>query len=223
MNVHKTVSMADQVFDRLEMDILSGIYSRGEIISELKLSADLGVSRTPIREALQRLEQEHLVEDTGNGIAVVGISREDMLDMYEIRLRLEGIAASRAAKNISGEALREMGEILDLQEFNLNKQEEAKEDRSDKTRDLDSRFHDLLFRSSGSRILENTLQDMHKKIAKFRKASFAKSDRARISLQEHRAIYEALKIHDEKKAEEAMVSHIIHARDSICGLKEGKK
>ena len=56
---HKTISLADQVFDHLENDILSGKYRRGEILTESKLSAELGVSRTPIREALRRLEQEH--------------------------------------------------------------------------------------------------------------------------------------------------------------------
>ena len=58
---HKTISLADQVFDRLESDILSGVYKRGEILTELKLCEALGVSRTPVREAMKRLEQEHII------------------------------------------------------------------------------------------------------------------------------------------------------------------
>ena len=61
---HKTISLVDQVFEHLEKDILSGKYQRGEILTENRLSAQLGVSRTPIREALRRLEQEHLIEDS---------------------------------------------------------------------------------------------------------------------------------------------------------------
>ena len=65
MNQFKTTSLADQVFDKLENDIIQGTYPKGEILTELKLVEQLGVSRTPIREALRRLEQERLIEDTG--------------------------------------------------------------------------------------------------------------------------------------------------------------
>ena len=79
---HKTVSLADQVFEHLETDILSGKYGRGEILTESKLSAELGVSRTPIREALRRLEQEHIIEETGKGSVVIGITDKDLEDIY---------------------------------------------------------------------------------------------------------------------------------------------
>ena len=76
---HKTISLADQVFEHLESDILSGKYQRGEILTESKLSAQLGVSRTPIREALRRLEQEHIIEESGKGSVVIGISEKDLV------------------------------------------------------------------------------------------------------------------------------------------------
>ena len=82
---HKTVSLADQVFEHIETDILSGRYQRGEILTESKLSAELGVSRTPIREALRRLEQEHLIEESGKGSVVIGISESDLKDIFLIR------------------------------------------------------------------------------------------------------------------------------------------
>ena len=96
MRDHRPVSIADQVFEQLERDILTGKYPQGEILSEPRLSAELGVSRTPIREAIRRLEQEHILEDTSRGLVVVGISRQDMLDIYEIRRQVEGLAAGRA-------------------------------------------------------------------------------------------------------------------------------
>ena len=67
MRQFKSTSLADQVFERLENDIIQGTYAKGELLTELKLVEQLGVSRTPIREALRRLEQERLIADTGKG------------------------------------------------------------------------------------------------------------------------------------------------------------
>ena len=82
MKQFKTTSLADQVFDKLENDIIQGHYPKGEILTELKLVEQLGVSRTPIREAMRRLEQEHLIEDAGKGSRVIGITEDDVKD-YE--------------------------------------------------------------------------------------------------------------------------------------------
>ena len=89
---YKTVSLSDQVFEHLESNILSGKYQRGDIITELQLCSELGVSRTPIREALRRLYQEHLIEDSGKNTVVLGISPQDFRDMCAIRIRIEGLA-----------------------------------------------------------------------------------------------------------------------------------
>ena len=97
MITHKTISLADQVFEHIENDILSGKYARGEIITEGKLSAELGVSRTPIREALRRLSQEHLIEESGKGSVVIGISEKDLDDIVLVRKHLECLAVSMAA------------------------------------------------------------------------------------------------------------------------------
>ena len=96
---HKNISLADQVFERLEADVLSGKYERGQVLTEMALCADMGVSRTPIREAAHRLAQEHLVELTSKGITVLGVTDKDLSDIYDIRMRLEGMAAALAAKN----------------------------------------------------------------------------------------------------------------------------
>ena len=92
------ISIADQVFEELERDILSGVYERGEILTEMQAQRELGVSRTPIREALRRLEQEHIIESTSKGARVIGISAQDIADIREIRLRLEGLASRWAAE-----------------------------------------------------------------------------------------------------------------------------
>ena len=81
----KSTSLADQVYDQLENDIIQGVYAKGEILTELKLVEQLGVSRTPIREALRRLEQERLIEDAGKGSRVLGIMESDLFDIMTIR------------------------------------------------------------------------------------------------------------------------------------------
>lgn len=215
MREHRTISIADQIFEQLERDILTGKYPKGEVLSELRLSAELGVSRTPIREAVRRLEQENILKETGRGMVVIGISREDMQDMYEIRLRIEGLAARRAAANISDEQLKQMEETLDLQSFYIDKQEG---DSAEQIRDMDSRFHELLYEGSGSRAFHETLSALHRKIMKYRSASVSKHSRALLSLEEHRAIYKALAAHDGDAAEKAALNHVVNARDSMAEM-----
>ena len=117
MKDFRTVTLADQVFERLESDIIQGVYPRGEVLTELRLVEQLNVSRTPIREALRRLEQEHLIADTGKGTVVLGITAEDLVDIMDIRCKIEGLASYYAAKNASPDGLARLQHILDLQEF----------------------------------------------------------------------------------------------------------
>lgn len=95
MQAIKGASLADTVFLRLEEDILSGRLKTGDILTELRLSEELKVSRTPIREALRRLEQEKLIRESGKGSVIIGVGIEDLKDIYEIRSRIEGLAAYR--------------------------------------------------------------------------------------------------------------------------------
>ena len=183
---HKTISLADQVFDHLENDILSGKYQRGEILTESKLSAELGVSRTPIRETLRRLEQEHIIEESGKGSVVIGINEKDLEDIFMIRKSLECQVAALAAKNRTEEQLKQLREALEFQEFYLNKKD------PDQIKLMDSRFHETLYKLSGSTAFYDTLVPLHKKIQKYRRASVTNSSRAEASVAEHRKIYEAI-------------------------------
>lgn len=206
---HKNISLADQVFERLEADVLSGKYERGQVLTEMALCADMGVSRTPIREAAHRLAQEHLVELTSKGITVLGVTDKDLSDIYDIRMRLEGMAAAFAAKNASDEQINEMKEALDLQEFY-----EGKKD-PEHIRYMDSRFHDMLYAAADSIVLYDTLVPLHRKTQKFRKASVENKSRAEASLAEHRAILDAIAAHDEDAAEKAMKQHVTNAKNHI--------
>ncbi len=211
MREHKSISIADQIFEQLERDILSGKYPRGELLTELRLSEELGVSRTPIREAIRRLEQENILEEAGRGVTVVGISKQDMLDMYEIRIRIEGLAAEWAAARIGDEELNQIRETLELQRYYTEKGGS----HSDQIKNLDSQFHELVYRACGSRALTDTLLSLHKKMTKFRMASVSKQSRALQSVEEHEAILAALSARDAEAAGEAMTAHVVNARDRM--------
>lgn len=208
---HKTISLADQVFDHLEHDILCGKYQRGEVLTESKLSAKLGVSRTPIREALRRLEQEHIIEESGKGCVVIGISENDLRDIFEIRSRLECIAAARAAAMRTEEQLEELREALELQEFYLTKRD------AEQIKQMDNRFHSTIYRLSGSTVFYDTLVPLHKKIQKYRRASLENRSRAAASVAEHRRIFEAIAARDAAAAERYTTEHITNAYNHIIG------
>ncbi len=206
---HKTISLADQVFEHLETDILSGKYTKGENLTESKLSAELGVSRTPIREALRRLEQEHLIEEAPKGMVVVGIGEKDLADIFQIRAALEGKAAQMAAKNYTEEQLTVVREALEFQEFYLGKRD------PDRIKSMDSRFHETIYKMSGSTVFYDVLMPLHKKILKYRKASVSDSSRAEASVAEHRAIYEAIASHNGELASKLIIDHLNNAYSHI--------
>jgi len=206
---HKMVSIADQIYITLEHDILTGAYERDELLTEIRLSETLGVSRTPVREALRRLGQEHIVEITTKGAKVIGITEEDLKDIYEVRYLCECRCARRAAEIRDPEALAQLKEYLELQEFYTLKQER------DRINDADSSFHDALYRASGSPTFINTLGPLHRRIVKYRRVSVGNPTRASASLEEHRGIYEAILAGDADKAEQLTREHIRHACESI--------
>ena len=206
---HKTVSLADQVFEHLETDILSGKYQRGEILTESKLSLELGVSRTPIREALRRLEQEHIIEESGKGAVVLGITEKDMDDIFLIRRQLEALAAGLAVEKCTDEEIEKLKEIVDLQEFYMEKGD------PEKIKQMDNNFHGLIYQVCDSTIFHDVLVPLHKKIQKYRKNAVKSSSRAHASVAEHRAIYEAIAARDKALTEQRVVQHVENAYNHI--------
>ncbi len=198
----KSVSLADQVFERLQDDIITGVYPRGEILTELKLVEQLGVSRTPIREALRRLEQERLIADSGKGSIVLGITVEDLIDIMDIRQGLEGLAAYHAARNLTPEGLAQLKQIIELQDFYYEKQD------INQLRLMDDRFHEAVYTLSGRTILADTLSEMHKKSQRYRKISMEDNTRLDHMISEHRGIFEAIAARDAVQASQKMTKHI---------------
>ena len=209
MKGFKSTSLADQVFDRLENDIMQGVYAKGEILTELKLVEQLGVSRTPIRYALRRLEQERLIADTGKGSLVLGITDEDLIDIMNIRERIEGLVAYYAAKNITPDGIKELKHLTDLQDFYFSKQD------TEHLRQVDDEFHDAICRLSGRTVISDTLTPLHRKPRRYRRLAMADKARTPRSTPEHYAIYEAIAAGNAELAQELMTTHIIHAKQHM--------
>ena len=213
MDEIKVVSIADTVFNKLESEILGNIYKAGDIITELKLCQALGVSRTPVREALKRLRQEGLVEETAKGYLVIGITEKDINDIYEVRTRVEGLASSMCAKEISDEQIEKLRETLELQEFYTQK------GLADSIKKLDSEFHKQIYSYCKSRTLSTLLCELHRKVQHVRRLSVENPKRAEAAVAEHREIFLAIRDHNCKLAEELTVKHIRSARESVLKSK----
>lgn len=206
MREFKTTSLADQVFERLENDIIQGVYQKGEILTELKLVDQLGVSRTPIREALRRLEQERLIADSGKGTVVLGITEDDLVDIMNIRQRIEGLAAYYATINMTEEGRQELAHIVDLQDFYYSKGD------AERLRKTDDEFHSAICRLSKRTVLNDTLVPLHRKTRRYRRISMEDKSRIAKTMKEHRAMYEAIVSGNAELAMELTNKHIENAK-----------
>ena len=158
---YKNTSLANQVFALLEKNILTGIYPAGELITEPKLSTELGVSRTPVREALTRLEAERLIKQTPSGMLVLGISPKDVDEMYAVKKAIEPYATVLAIQHMTEEDITHLKEIIEQQEFYVTKS------NAEKIKDLDTEFHDVIYEASGSPTFASILSPLHHKLMKF--------------------------------------------------------
>lgn len=215
-NENNVNSLRGKVFNQLQNEILNGKYQVGDSLIETRLSDELGVSRTPIREALRQLELEGLVQSIPNkGAIVKGISSQDIEDIYTIRMRIEGLAARWAAEKITAQELVELKDAIDLEEFYTIKND------TEHLMQFDSKFHDIIFKASKSKPLMHTLSTFHHYVQRARNIAFGSPIRAKEVLEEHKAIYSAIAEGDAEKAERLTTDHIRNA--SINLLKQSKK
>ncbi|HRX57330.1 MAG TPA: GntR family transcriptional regulator [Eubacteriales bacterium] len=199
-------SLSEKVYRNLRDGIAEGRYQTGDCLTEMKIAEELGVSRTPVREALKQLELEDLVVSHPNrGVVVKGFSNEDLQDVSTIRHLLEGQAAYWAAERITPELLSELKEVVELMEFYTQKND------VEHLVQLDSRFHEIVYDASGSRTIRHILASLHHNIRKARQSSLTLPDRAGCSLAEHKKIYHAIESHDASAAKEYMESHVATA------------
>lgn len=201
--------MADQVYERLEENILNGEYKEGDVLTEKQLAMELGVSRTPIREALSMLAYDSLVYETPQGTVVRGINAKDVEDLYAVKKKLEVDAVQKAAKNMDPEDLEALTDVVDQQVYFAGK------GQADKVRNLDTEFHDIIYKGCGSLVYENILTHVHHKLKKYRSNSLRNKSRIMQSVEEHQAILEAIKARDSAKAGKLMTEHLQNSYKSV--------
>jgi DNA-binding GntR family transcriptional regulator len=207
-------SLRAKVFNQLQNDILNGKYQPEDSLIETRLSEELGVSRTPIREALRQLELEGLVQSIPNkGAVVKGITAKDIEDIYTIRMMIEGLAARWAAEKISPEELKELKEAVDLEEFYTIKND------TDHLLKFDSRFHEIIFRASKSKPLMHTLRTFHHYVQRARNTSLSTPGRAMEVLKEHKAILQAIVDQNPDMAEKLTTEHVRNASMNLLKQK----
>lgn len=210
-------SLRGRVFHKLRDDILSGKYEENEELKEVAIGEELGVSRTPVREAFRQLELEGLIQIIPNkGAYVTGITEKDVKDIYMIRSLLEGLCASWATEHITQEQLAEMEENIYLSKFH------AQKGHLEQLAELDNRFHDIMYEACDSKILEHQLKDFHQYVLRVRRKTLASKNRGPKSNEEHEEILQAIKAGDGERAEQLANRHMINAYDNMVknGLHE---
>ena len=203
-------SLRNQVYTQLRDRIVSGFYTRGTALTEMRVSQELGVSRTPVREAFSQLHLDGLVRATPNkGIVVEGLDQNDLLDWYEIRVAMESMAAAKASLNLTTDIATELKRTIDEARYLVEKGMTAD------LLKLDARFHDLIFKASGSRVLQNFLNPIAHYTSQSRQVSLARQTRAEEVIAEHTRILNAMLDQNPQLARQEMEQHIRHAAESF--------
>lgn len=198
------------VFETLREAIISGKLKAGERLMEVQLAEEMGVSRTPVREAIRKLELEgFVVMVPRKGAYVAGISTKDITEVFEIRAALESLAASLAAERITEEELEELERLL------VQVAECAQKDDLEKLIEIDTQFHDCLYKASRNDRLVQIISNLREQIQRFRTTSLASPGRMKQTLKEHKKIVEAISQRDMKLAHDLAIEHIENAENSI--------
>jgi DNA-binding GntR family transcriptional regulator len=205
---HKPIR--DEVFTSLRNAILSGHFKPGERLVEKELAEQLDISRTPIREALRKLELEGLVAyEPRKGVIVVGVSSEDALEIYMIRAVLEGLAARLAANK------RTENELNTLKKLLFGMEDCIQKDKITKLTSLHASFHNFIAEVSKSPRLYHMIISLHEYVKNFAEIPCYLPGRLHRGWEEHKEIVDAIDEKDNERAEHAARNHIMQAKESL--------
>jgi DNA-binding GntR family transcriptional regulator len=198
------------VFESLREAIISGVLKPGERMMEVQLAEEMGVSRTPVREAIRKLELEGFVIMVARkGAYVAGISSKDVAEVFEIRAALEGLAAALAAERITDTEKEDLERVLVVKAASL----EANDFSS--LIEKDTEFHELIYKASRNERLMQIISNLREQINRFRMVSLAHPGRGREALEEHRKIAEAIADRDFTLAQSLAQEHIENAENAL--------
>lgn len=200
----------EAAFEKIKEAIIKGHFKPGEKLVEQTLAQEMGVSRTPVREAIRRLEAEgFVVSIPRKGVVVSRADKEEIVQLYSIRAELEGLAARWAIENADEDDIRKLDEAISRME------ETAASGDLDGVVQSNALFHDAIAQASKSRILCTLLKTLQDNIQRFRFQSLHLPGRPEAALAEHKEIVAAIK---EKKTEEAdclLKEHLQNARAAV--------
>jgi len=210
------VSLAEQVADRLRQEIYDRRLAPGRRLDETELAEELGVSRTPVREALRQLTAQGLVESRSRrGCFVAEVTLEDQREIFPIMARLEGWVAHEVAKKATP------GDLDHLRELHSRLERLAAAEDVDRYWEANYVFHVALQELAGNRWLQNILGELRRKLNLARHRSLKLPGRIHRSIAEHRAVMKALAARRPAEAESAMRDHLLNQLDALTRLEAG--
>ena len=210
VNIENYKPLRDIVFDALRESIITGRLAPGERLMEIQLAEDMGVSRTPVREAIRKLELEGFVAIIPRkGTYVAGLSMKQITEVFEVRAALEGFAASLAAERISDDELHELERLC------KSMSHRSEDDALEEIVSLDEAFHDIIFTASRNAKLSQIIGNLREQIHRYRVASLNYPGRLILTSQEHQNIVDALVRKDQEAAREAVCEHVKGAEESF--------
>lgn len=203
VNMNEYLPLRDVVFNTLRQAILKGELEPGERLMEIQLAERLGVSRTPIREAIRKLELEGLVNMVPRkGAEVAKISERNLRDVLEVRRALEELAMELACQRLSEE------DIEKIRELNIKMQAEMNNEDSTALAEVDEAFHDVIYLGTGNERLVQMLNNLREQMYRYR-LEYIKDQGSRASLvKEHEELIKAVAARDINLAKEAIRGHI---------------
>ncbi len=214
--------LRDVVFETLRDAIITQVLKPGERLMEIQLADEMGVSRTPVREAIRKLELEGLVVMVPRkGAYVAGVSMKDIHEVYEVRAALEMLAVTLAAERITDEELDALErQVLKESEVEKNGDEHA----LDNIIYIDSTFHDIIYQAAHNQRLVQFVNILQEQLQRFRAASLSRPGRSKTALVEHKQIVEALAERNGELAAKLAKEHIENAENAmISGMEESMK
>jgi DNA-binding GntR family transcriptional regulator len=217
VNLDSYKPLRELVLEAIREAIKNGILQPRERLMEIQLADELGVSRTPVREALRKLELEgFIVMVPRKGAYVSDLTMKDVADVFEIRAALEGLAGALAAERITEEELEAMERML------VEKGEAISHNDIDKLVEADTKFHEAMYMASRNERLSNIISNLREQIQRFRLTSLSVPGRREDSLKEHREILEAIQARDIQLAKQLAQEHIENAENVLIdSLKKG--
>lgn len=218
VNMNEYLPLRDVVFNTLRQAILRGELKPGERLMEIQLANKLGVSRTPIREAIRKLELEGLVLMVPRkGAEVAEITEKNMLDVLEVRKALEELAAELACERITKEQIQEMK--VAAREF----ENTLKSGDVTKIAEADVRFHDVIIFATDNSRLVTLVNNLREQMYRFRVEYLKQKECYPQLLKEHEAIMEAIEKRDKTAACEIVGSHIDNQRITVSDVIREKR